>query len=105
DRLDELNEVWVRLVLRTPEKLPPMASAGFFPGWACPVRRISAVSTGCATPASRWASGRRWSNGSAWNRTSESRSLSHDYPSPDMKVRLADIAHARSGDKADWVDF
>ena len=22
-----------------------------------------------------------------------------------MKVRLADIAHARSGDKADWVDF
>ena len=22
-----------------------------------------------------------------------------------MKVRLAEIAHARSGDKADWVDF
>ncbi len=22
-----------------------------------------------------------------------------------MKIRLADIAHARSGDKADWVDF
>ena len=22
-----------------------------------------------------------------------------------MKLRLADIAHARSGDKADWVDF
>jgi hypothetical protein len=22
-----------------------------------------------------------------------------------MRVRLADIAHARSGDKADWVDF
>ena len=22
-----------------------------------------------------------------------------------MQVRLADIAHARSGDKADWVDF
>jgi hypothetical protein len=22
-----------------------------------------------------------------------------------MKVRLADISHARSGDKADWVDF
>jgi hypothetical protein len=22
-----------------------------------------------------------------------------------MRIRLADIAHARSGDKADWVDF
>jgi hypothetical protein len=22
-----------------------------------------------------------------------------------IRVRLADIAHARSGDKADWVDF
>jgi len=22
-----------------------------------------------------------------------------------MKMRLAEIAHARSGDKADWVDF
>ena len=26
-------------------------------------------------------------------------------PEPQMKIRLADIAHARSGDKADWVDF